>query len=219
MRVVIAEDSGLLRAALAGLLADEGFTVQDAVADGSALVASVERDQPDVCVVDVRMPPTFTDEGLRAAMTIRRAWPGVGILVLSQYVEDAYAGELLAEGASGLGYLLKDKVADVDEFVSALRRVASGGTALDPEVVQQVVARSRHHGRLQRLSPREREVLELMAQGQTNAGIARSLVVGEGAVEKHVTNIFAKLDLSPEDDGHRRVLAVLTFLRERGRDE
>lgn len=219
MRVVIAEDSGLLRAALAGLLTDEGCTVVDAVGEGAALVASVELEQPDVCVVDVRMPPTFTDEGLRAAMAIRHAWPSVGILVLSQYVEDAYAGELLAAGASGLGYLLKDKVADVDEFMAALRRVASGGTAFDPEVVQQVVARSRHRGRLERLSPREREVLELMAQGQTNAGIARSLFVGEGAVEKHVSNIFTKLDLTPESDGHRRVLAVLTFLRERGRDE
>lgn len=216
MRVVIAEDSGLLRAALTGLLADEGFTVMDAVADGDALIASVAAGQPDVCVVDVRMPPTFTDEGLRAALAIRARWPRVGLVVLSQYVEDAYAAELLTSGAAGIGYLLKDKVADVAEFTDALRRVAAGGTALDPDVISQIMARSRHCDPLRRLSPREHDVLELMAQGLSNGGIARALVVGDGAVEKHVTAIFAKLDLYPAGDEHRRVQAVLTYLRERG---
>lgn len=216
MRVVIAEDSGLLRAAIAGLLTEEGFDVVAAVGDGDALLAQVARDAPDVCVVDVRMPPTFTDEGLRAAVAVRARWPKVGIVVLSQYVEDAYAAELLATGTAGIGYLLKDKVADVAQFVESLQRVAAGGTALDPDVIAQIVARSRHRDPLERLSPRERDVLDLMAQGLSNGGIARALVVGDGAVEKHVTNIFAKLDLHPESGEHRRVQAVLAYLRERG---
>lgn len=216
MRVVIAEDSGLLRAALAGVLTEEGFEVVGAVSDADQLLDAVTELAPDVCVVDVRMPPTFTDEGLRAAQLIRASWPQVGIVVLSQYVEDAYAAELLASGSRGLGYLLKDKVANVAEFTEALHRVSAGGTALDPDVITQIMARSRHIGPLERLSPREREVLELMAQGYSNGGIGRALVVGPGAVEKHVTSIFTKLDLYPVADEHRRVHAVLTYLRERG---
>lgn len=216
MRVVIAEDSGLLRAALSGVLTEEGFEVVAAASDARELLDAVAVHSPDVCVVDVRMPPTFTDEGLRAALLMRERWPGVGIVVLSQYVEDAYAAELLTQGAEGIGYLLKDKVANVAEFAAAVRRVAEGGTALDPEVIAQIMARSRHSGPLGRLSPREREVLELMAQGFSNGGIGRELVVGTGAVEKHVTSIFTKLDLYPEADEHRRVHAVLALLRERG---
>jgi DNA-binding NarL/FixJ family response regulator len=223
MRIVIAEDGVLLRAGLTRLLAEGGEEVVAAVGDDDALVAAVERHQPDLAVVDVRMPPTLTDDGLRAAMEIRSRWPGVGILVLSQYVEERYATELLAgptgptgagghEVPGGLGYLLKDRVADVSDFLVAVRRVGAGGAALDPEVVAQLLARSRQRDPLARLSPREREVLGLMAEGRTNAAIAKALVVSEGAVEKHVSNIFTKLDLPPTEHDHRRVLAVLAWL-------
>src|SRR5690606_13124376 len=171
----------------------------------------VERHQPDLAVVDVRMPPTFTDDGLRAALQIRARWPEIGILVLSQYVEETYASELLADDTKGLGYLLKDRIAHVDEFLVAVGRVGGGGPALDPEVVAQLLARSRRRDPLDRLSPREREVLALMAEGRSNAAIARELVVSDGAVEKHVSNIFAKLDLPPTEHDHRRVLAVLRW--------
>jgi DNA-binding NarL/FixJ family response regulator len=214
VRVVIAEDSGLLRAALTGLLADHEVDVVAAVGDGEALLRAVAEHEVDACVVDVRMPPTFTDEGLRAAGVIRARWPGVGVLVLSQDVEERYASELLAGGVRGLGYLLKDTVADAAEFVAALKRVASGGTALDPDVIAQLFARTRHHSRIERLSPRERDVLAELAQGRSNAGVAEALCVGEGAVEKHITSIFTKLDLDPSD-GHRRVQAVLAWLEER----
>lgn len=214
MRVVIAEDSGLLRAALSGLLADHDIDVVAAVGDGEELLRALAMHEVDACVVDVRMPPTFTDEGLRAALVVRARWPGVGVLVLSQYVEERYASELLAGGVRGLGYLLKDKVADAAEFVAALTRVASGGTALDADVIAQLFARTRHHSRLDRLSGRERDVLAELAQGRSNAGVAEALHIGEGAVEKHITSIFAKLDLDPAD-GHRRVQAVLAWLDER----
>jgi DNA-binding NarL/FixJ family response regulator len=212
MRIVIAEDSVLLRAGLVRLLADAGHDVVATVGDADSLVEVVERNAPDLCVVDVRMPPTHTDDGLRAAMTIRSRWPGVGILVLSQYVEERYATDLLADGTDGLGYLLKDRIADVSQFLDAVVRVGDGGTALDPEVVSQLFARSRKRDPLDQLSPREREVLGLMAEGRTNTAIARELVVSDGAVEKHVGNIFTKLDLPPTDTDHRRVLAVLRWL-------
>jgi DNA-binding NarL/FixJ family response regulator len=212
MRVVIAEDSVLLRAGITRLLEDAGCDVVAAVGDGDLLLHAVAEHRPDVCVVDVRMPPTHTDEGLRAALVMRRRWPDVAVLVLSQYVEEKYATELLAGDVRGVGYLLKDRVADVDEFVEALRRVAAGGAALDPEVVGQLLARSRRPGPLARLTPREQEVLRLMAEGRSNGAIAAALVVGEGAVEKHVSSIFSKLDLPPADTDHRRVLAVLRHL-------
>ena len=212
MRIVIAEDSVLLRAGLTGLLADAGEEVVSAVDNADDLLTVVERHQPDLAVVDVRMPPTFTDDGLRAALQIRARWPGIGILVLSQYVEETYATELLADDTAGLGYLLKDRIADVAEFLTAVRRVGDGGTALDPEVVAQLLARTRRRDPLDRLSPREREVLGLMAEGRTNAAIAREMVVSDGAVEKHVSNIFTKLDLPPTGHDHRRVLAVLRWL-------
>ncbi len=212
MRVVIAEDSVLLREGISRLLAEAGFDVQDAVPDGEQLLRSVGDRQPDVVVADVRMPPTHTDEGLRAALVIRRRWPAVAVLVLSQYVEERYASELLAGDTRGVGYLLKDRVADVDTFVEALRRVGGGGTALDPEVISQLLARSRRRDPLAGLTPREREVLQLMAEGRSNAGISTQLVVTEGAVEKHVSSIFGKLDLPPAENDHRRVLAVLRFL-------
>ncbi len=212
IRVVIAEDSAILRDGLVQLLADRGFEVTGAVSDPVALAAAVERDLPDVAVVDIRMPATFTDEGLRAALDLRRARPTLGILLFSQYIETRYAAELLASGAAGIGYLLKDRVADVSDFVEALVRVASGGTALDPEVVTQLVGASRRADSLAGLSAREREVLSLMAEGRTNAAIAATLVISEGAVEKHVANIFAKLDLPVSQSDHRRVLAVLRFL-------
>lgn len=203
----------LLRAGLTRLLVDAGEEVVATVGDADALLEVVERLQPDLAVVDVRMPPTNTDDGLRAALAIRARWPEVGILVLSQYVEEEYATELVAGSTEGIGYLLKDRVADVGDFVSAVRRVADGGTALDPEVVAQLVARSRRDP-LARLSPREREVLGLMAEGLSNSAIAAALVVNDGTVEKHVTNIFTKLDLPPAEGAHRRVLAVLRWLGE-----
>ena len=212
MRIVIAEDSVLLRAGLTGLLADAGHEVVSTVDNADELLTVVERHKPDLAVVDVRMPPTFTDDGLRAALQIRARWPEVGILVLSQYVEETYASELLANDTTGLGYLLKDRIADVSEFLDGVARVGTGGTALDPEVVAQLLARTRRRDPLDRLSPREREVLGLMAEGRTNAAIARELVVSDGAVEKHVSNIFTKLDLPPTEDDHRRVLAVLRWL-------
>jgi DNA-binding NarL/FixJ family response regulator len=212
MRIVIAEDSVLLRAGLTGLLADAGEEVVSTVDNADDLLTVVERHQPDLAVVDVRMPPTFTDDGLRAALQIRARWPKIGILVLSQYVEETYATELLANDTAGLGYLLKDRIADVAEFLTAVRRVGEGGTALDPEVVAQLLARTRRRDPLDRLSPRERQVLGLMAEGRTNNAIARELVVSDGAVEKHVSNIFTKLDLPPTEHDHRRVLAVLRWL-------
>jgi len=210
MRIAIAEDSVLLREGLTRLLADEGHEVVAAAGDAESFLRAVAETAPDVCVVDVRMPPTFTDEGLRAAVVVRDRWPSVGVLVLSQWVEERYATELIAGRPHGVGYLLKDRVADVTEFLDALRRVASGGSALDPEVVAQLLARSRHP--LGGLTPRERDVLALMAEGRSNSAIAQSLVVGGGAVEKHINNIFMKLGLGPADSDHRRVLAVLRYL-------
>jgi DNA-binding NarL/FixJ family response regulator len=212
IRVVIAEDSAILRDGLQQLLSDRGFTVVRAVADAEALEQAIAEDPPDVAVVDIRMPPSFTDEGLRAAIRLRSEHPEVGILVFSQYVETRYAAELLAGGAAGIGYLLKDRVADVSDFVEALVRVASGGTALDPEVVTQLMGASRRTDALSGLSGRERQVLELMAEGRTNSAIAAALVVSEGAVEKHIANIFSKLDLPISSTDHRRVLAVLRYL-------
>ncbi|BCK59036.1 LuxR C-terminal-related transcriptional regulator [Nocardia wallacei] len=209
LRIVIAEDSAILRDGLAGLLTDRGHEVVEMVGDAERLSEAVDAHRPDVAVVDVRMPPSFTDEGLLAAIELRRKYPDVGVLVFSQWVETRYATELLAGGASGVGYLLKDRVADVREFVDALQRVATGGTALDPEVVSQLMGAARQQDSLTRLTPREREVLELMAQGLTNAGIAQTLTVTERAVEKHIGNIFLKLELPPSDTHHRRVLAVL----------
>ncbi|WP_194816359.1 response regulator transcription factor [Nocardia sp. XZ_19_385] len=209
LRIVIAEDSAILRDGLAGLLAERGHEVVAMVGDASTLSDVVGQHNPDVAVVDVRMPPSFTDEGLLAAIELRRKYPMTGVLVFSQWIETRYATELLAGGASGVGYLLKDRVADVREFVDALQRVATGGTALDPEVVSQLMGASRQQDSLARLTPREREVLELMAQGLSNNAIAESLTVTERAVEKHIGNIFVKLDLPVSDTHHRRVLAVL----------
>ncbi|MGZ8604315.1 MAG: response regulator transcription factor [Actinomycetota bacterium] len=211
MRVVIADDAVLLREGLVRLLEDEGFEVTAQVADAIGLVEAVERDRPDVCVIDVRMPPTHTDEGLRAAIEIRSRWPETAVLVLSQYMEERYATELLSGDTRGVGYLLKDRVADVRDFVDALRRVAGGGAALDPEVVAQLLARARRHPH-DELTAREREVLALMAQGPSNTGIASRLVVTEGAVEKHISSIFTKIGLQQADTDHRRVLAVLRYL-------
>ncbi len=211
-RVVIAEDSAILRDGLVQLLVDRGFVVNEAVSEPDALRRSVERDCPDVVIVDIRMPPTFTDEGLRAAIDLRRLHKGLGILMFSQYIETRYAAQLLAEDAAGIGYLLKDRVADVSEFVEALARVAAGGTALDPEVVTQLLGASRRAGSISVLSAREKEVLSLMAEGRSNAAIASELVISESAVEKHVANIFTKLNLPVSQSDHRRVLAVLRFL-------
>jgi DNA-binding NarL/FixJ family response regulator len=212
MRVVIAEDAALFREGLVRLLQDRGHQVCAAVADGDALLAATTQHRPDVAVVDIRMPPTHTDEGLRAALELRRRHPETGVLVLSQYIETRYAARLLAGNASGVGYLLKDRVADVAEFADALARVAAGGTALDPEVVSQLLGAGRHAHGLAALTPREREVLSLMAEGRSNAGIAATLVISAGVVEKHVASIFAKLGLPPAEGDNRRVLAVLRFL-------
>jgi DNA-binding NarL/FixJ family response regulator len=211
-RVVIAEDSVLLREGLARLIADSGGDVVAKVGDGPGLVEAVVEHRPDVSVVDVRMPPTQRDEGLRAAIEARRRVPGSPVLVLSQYVESQYASELLADRAGGVGYLLKDRVADVREFMDALHRVARGGTALDPEVVAQLMVPRAADARLQALTPREREVLAAMAEGRTNLGIANLLTISEGATEKHIANIFGKLELLDSENANRRVLAVLTYL-------
>ena len=213
MRVVIAEDSVLLRAGLERLLEDEGIDVVATAGDGVELLAVVEEHHPDLAIVDVRMPPTFTDEGLRAAHEARTAQPGLAVLVLSQYVEDEYARELFAGDATGLGYLLKDRVADVREFVEAVQRVGAGGTALDPDVVAQLLGRHSRDSALDALTPREREVLSLMAEGRSNRAIAEKLVISAGAVEKHIGNVFSKLGLEPDEGDHRRVLAVLRYLR------
>ena len=212
MRIVIAEDAVLLREGLSRLLTEAGFEIVAAVEDGESLLRVVQEHQPDLCIVDVRMPPTWTDEGVRAALVIRRQWPAVAVLVLSQYVEETYAVDLIAGDTRGVGYLLKDRVADVGEFVEAVRRVGHGGTALDPEVVGQLLARSRRRDPMERLTARERDVLRLMAEGRSNAAIAAALVVTDGAVEKHVSSIFSKLDLPPDEQDHRRVLAVLRYV-------
>ncbi len=211
MRVVLAEDSVLLREGLVRLLEEADATVLAAVGDGTALVAAVEEHRPEVAVVDVRMPPSFTDEGLRAALEIRRRFPSVGILVLSQYVEESYATDLL-EAGGGVGYLLKDRVSRLADLSDALGRVAAGGTVLDPEVVSALLTKRRRRDPLAELSPREREVLELMAQGRTNIAIGRLMVITQGAVEKHISSIFTKLGLPPSSDDHRRVMAVLAWL-------
>ena len=212
MRVVIAEDSVLLRVGLTKLLTDAGVEVVAAVADAEELLRAVTEHRPDLALIDVRMPPTHTDEGIRAALVIRRQHPEIAVLVLSQYVEESYATDLLSERTDGVGYLLKDRVAHVSDFLDALRRVAAGGTALDPEVVAQLMVRRRDDP-TDRLTPRELEVLRLMAEGRSNNGIADALRVSLSAVEKYVSNIFAKLDLAPADTDHRRVLAVLRFVR------
>ncbi|WP_329165750.1 response regulator transcription factor [Streptomyces sp. NBC_01267] len=214
MRVVIAEDSAILRDGLVQLLTLRGVEVAAAVEDAEALLAAVGEHRPDAAVIDIRLPPGHTDEGLRAAVTIRRSSPGVGVLIFSQYVETKYAGQLLGGGGGGVGYLLKERVVDIGEFVDALHRVASGGTALDPEVVAQLFGAARRTSALAALTPREREVLGLMAQGLTNRTIAESFVVSERAVEKHIANIFTKLDLPSSEPGHRRVLAVLRYLED-----
>ena len=218
MRVMIAEDSVILRDGLVALLTRRGHDVVGAVGEATALVDAVAAladgaGLPDVTVVDVRMPPTFSDEGLRGALTLRARHPDLGVLLFSQYIETRFASELLAGGARGVGYLLKDRVADVADFLVALERIADGQTVLDPEVVTQLMGVSRVDGGLARLSAREREVLELMAQGRSNGAIAEQMVLTYGAVEKHVTSIFAKLDLAPDVGDHRRVLAVLRYLR------
>jgi DNA-binding NarL/FixJ family response regulator len=212
VRIVIAEDDPLLRQGIAAVLEGEGYDVVAAVGDGEALLEAVERHEPDVAVVDVRMPPTHTDEGIRAAVRARSLQPGLRVLVLSAYVEQAFATELLAHGSAGLGYLLKERVGRVEAFVASLDRVAAGGTAIDPDVVGQLVARP--DARLARLTSREREVLALMAEGLGNAAIAERLVVTDGAVHKHIRSIFAKLDLAPTDGTDRRVAAVLRFLED-----
>jgi DNA-binding NarL/FixJ family response regulator len=209
---VIAEDLALLRDGLERLLRDNDFDVVAAVGDAQALLAAVASERPDVAVVDIRLPPDFRDEGLRAALELRRSAPDTGVLMVSQYVEPAYAVELLADARGGIGYLLKDRIMDVGDFVDAVARVARGGTALDPDVVAQLLSRT-GEGPLSELTPREREVLGLMAEGRSNAGIAEALVLTVGAVEKHIASIFGKLRLAQSDSDHRRVLAVLTYLQ------
>lgn len=211
-RVVIADDAVLLRDGIARLLEDAGYAIVGCVGTAEDLLTLVSEVEPDLCIVDVRMPPTFTDEGIRGALAIRRDHPGVAVLVLSHYVEERYAAELLAGETRGLGYLLKDRVVEVDEFVDAVQRVVAGGSAIDPEVVRQILQRSRRSQELDRLTARERDVLAAMAEGRSNRGIAEQLVISEGAVEKHISSIFTKLDLDPADGTHRRVLAVLTYL-------
>jgi DNA-binding NarL/FixJ family response regulator len=212
MRVIVADDSVLLREGLVRLLVENGHDVVAQVGDGPSFVSAAREFRPDASIVDVRMPPSHTDEGLRAAVAVRREMPGAPILMLSQYVDVSYADDLLADRTGAIGYLLKDRVAEVSEFLDGLARVADGGTVLDPEVVAQLVVR-RGRAPLDALTVREREVLELMAEGRSNAAIAKALVVTDGAVEKHVKNIFMKLDLPPDDEQHRRVLAVLAYLR------
>jgi DNA-binding NarL/FixJ family response regulator len=213
VRVVIAEDLALLRDGLTRLLRDNGFEVAAAVGDGDALIHAVTLERPDIAIVDIRLPPSFRDEGVRAALELRRRNPDTAILVVSQYVELTYATELLSDGQGGVGYLLKDRIMDVAEFVDAVRRVAEGGTALDPEVVAQLFSRQKR-GPLEELTPRELEVLGLMAEGRSNAAIAEELTLTVGAVEKHIANILMKLRLPPSDTDHRRVLAVLAYLQE-----
>jgi DNA-binding NarL/FixJ family response regulator len=213
LRTIVADDSVLLRDGIVRLLTDSGFDVLAAVGDADALLDAVTEHAPDLCIIDVRMPPTHTDEGLRAAIEIRARHPQIAVLVLSQYVEEQYASELLEGDVSGVGYLLKDRVIDVEDFLASLRRVAGGGSAVDAEVISQILGRSRRSNELDRLTPREREVLNLMAEGLSNAGIADRLVVSMGAVEKHISHVFMKLGLDIEDGNHRRVLAVLTYLR------
>jgi DNA-binding NarL/FixJ family response regulator len=212
MRIVIAEDSAVLRDGLSLLLTTRGHTVEAAVSTGEALAEAITEHVPDIAVVDVRMPPTFTDEGIRAALAVRKTHPSVGLLVFSQHIETRYAAELLAGGARGVGYLLKDRVADVKDFLAACEQIAGGGTVLDPEVVTQVLGASRRTQDLSALTAREREVLGLMAEGRTNTAIAKALFVSEGSVEKHISSIFAKLGLPPSEADHRRVLAVLRYL-------
>jgi DNA-binding NarL/FixJ family response regulator len=215
LTAVVADDSVLLRDGIVRLLDDAEVDVVAAVGDGDALIAAVEEHRPDLALVDVRMPPTHTDEGIRAALIIRERFPGVAVLVLSQYVEERYATDLLTGDTAGVGYLLKDRVVDVEDFIAAVRRVADGGSAIDAEVVSQLLVRSSRSTELDRLTPREREVLELMAEGLSNGGIAERLVVSLGAVEKHISNVFTKLDLDHEEHAHRRVLAVLRYLGSR----
>lgn len=212
MRVIVAEDSTLLREGLVRLLVDEGHDVIASVGDADALLAAVEKDRPDIVVTDVRMPPDHSDEGLQAALTIRRRWPEVAVLVLSQYVENRYAAELISGSGGKVGYLLKDRVAQVDEFLDALKRVADGGTAFDPEVVRQLLSRTTRSNPLERLTPRERDVLELMAQGFTNARIAADLYVSVSSVEKHINAVFEKLGLANSSGLSRRVMAVVAYL-------
>jgi DNA-binding NarL/FixJ family response regulator len=212
MRIVIAEDAAVIRAGLSEILADRGHEVVAAVGDADSLLAAVAEHQPDVAIVDVRMPPGHTDDGLRAAIAIRRDYPGVGILVFSQYVETRYAADLLRMSSGGVGYLLKDRVADVAEFTDAVARVAAGGTALDPEVVSGLLNATRHVSALATLTAREHDVLALMAEGRSNSAIAVRIAVSERAVEKHISRIFSKLGLPPSDADHRRVLAVLSYL-------
>ena len=212
MRVVIAEDLTLLREGLAALLSECGHEVVATVGDGDALVAAVEEHCPDLALVDVRMPPTQTDEGVKAAIEVRRTHPQTSVLILSQYVEERYAAELLEGGGRGVGYLLKDRIADVETFLGAIERVACGGTVIDPEVIAQLLVRRERDNPLDRLTPRETEVLALMAEGHTNASIVERLDISHSAVEKHVRKVFAKLSLTDDDQHHRRVLAVLTYL-------
>jgi DNA-binding NarL/FixJ family response regulator len=213
---VIAEDLALLRDGLERLLRDNGFDVVAAVQDGESLVRTIAALRPDIAIVDIRLPPTFRDEGLRAALELRQEAPETAILIVSQYVEHTYANELLADGRGGIGYLLKDRIMDVNDFVDAVRRVANGGTALDPEVVSQLISRQRAGGPLDALTPREREVLSLMAEGRSNAGIAAQLVLTVGAVEKHIASILSKLRIPPAESDHRRVIAVITYLQSGG---
>ncbi len=213
MRIVIAEDSVLLRDGIVRMLKDYGHEVVDQLGDATRLLESIESHNPDLVILDVRMPPHHTDEGLRAAIAIRKTWQKFPVIVLSQYVEERFASELIEGGTEGLGYLLKERVADVREFVEAAERVANGGTVLDPEVVKQILARSRRQEPLKLLSPREHEVLSFMAQGYSNNAVAKAMTIGEGAVEKHTSSIFTKLNLLPDENEHRRVLAVLMFLQ------
>jgi DNA-binding NarL/FixJ family response regulator len=212
VRVIVADDSVLLREGIVRLLEEAGFDVVGQAGDGEELVRKAKAHKPDVAIIDIRMPPTHTDEGLRAARAIRDELPETGVLVLSQYLEEDYARELLGDDAAGVGYLLKDRVSDLDRFSDAIRRVAEGGSALDPDVVSQMLGRRRVKDPLEELTPREREVLGLMAEGRTNQAIAEALVISGRAVEKHVTGIFSKLDLPPAAEDHRRVLAVLAYL-------